>query len=117
MLILVIENENSLRRLFMTLFEKRGHTVHIAKTFSEARHCLKTMPINLVLLDIPYPNDTQWALLDYMAHHFAHIPVIVTSTLALHLSQAQDYPNVQFVLEKPFRIEKLLSFFHEVETA
>jgi DNA-binding response OmpR family regulator len=100
--ILLIENEASLRVLYSSNLKARQHTVYAASDLKDVYDYL-SLPIDCIILDIPYGSRQERQLLEYLNICHQAIPVILTCTSLFLL-----YNNVGSVLLKPFPIDHLL---------
>ncbi|MFB3816374.1 MAG: sigma-54-dependent transcriptional regulator [Candidatus Methylomirabilales bacterium] len=106
--ILIVDDEQSLRRLLRDALEAEGHTVLQAETGEEALSRFDAVACDLVLLDMILPDLNGLQVLRQMKHRAADVPVIIMTAYSevrgaveAMKAQAADY------LCKPFDLEEL----------
>jgi CheY-like chemotaxis protein len=109
--VLLIEDEEELREVMRDALEDEGYRVVAAREGQEALEAIPRIDhICLVLLDLLMPGMNGWDFLDAVKARpdFAKVPVVV------HTSAPSRAPSgVAKVLQKPLRIERLLSVVRE----
>jgi CheY-like chemotaxis protein len=116
--VLVIEDEDPLRRIVMMNLVRRGYTVTEADTVATAREALATAaalhtPFDVLLLDLNLPDQTGWDVLRGLATSGngagpPHMPRVIVMT-AVHPAQCRlDEFRPDALLIKPFPIDALL---------
>lgn len=122
--ILLVEDEQSLERVFTLNLVRRGHTVAEAGSVADAEALILAAnpPFDLVLLDINLPDRSGWDLLrDWRLrarqHAFPPLPkvIVVTAVRPIPDRIAAFAPDA--VLVKPFPIEVLLRLIDRVLSA
>jgi CheY-like chemotaxis protein len=110
--ILVVEDEESIRKLATVNLSARGYDVIEVASAEEGLAQLRKHSFSLVLLDIKLPGMRGWDLLAAMADDpdiSPGIPIIVmTASAADAQTHAQSYPNIVKMLIKPFNIDDLV---------
>ena len=108
--ILVVDDEEGIRRVLTRALSRMGHTVQTAMTGEEACELLSTVQVDAVLMDLRMPTMSGQTLFHMIATQWPHLAgrVIIMSGdpdaqdhedwLGLH-----DLP----VLTKPFEIEQI----------
>jgi DNA-binding NtrC family response regulator len=106
--LLVVDDEQSIRRLCMTIGPSLGFTCHEAESAESAVTRLETDPPDLVLTDLKLPNQSGVALLKQVRNILPRTEIAImtghgsieSAVDAMKLG-AYDY------IEKPFRVEKM----------
>jgi two-component system, NtrC family, response regulator AtoC len=106
--LLVVDDEQSIRRLCMTIGTSMGFTCHEAESAESAVTRLETDPPDLVLTDLKLPNQSGVALLKQVRNILPRTEIAImtghgsieSAVDAMKLG-AYDY------IEKPFRVEKM----------
>jgi PAS domain S-box-containing protein len=116
--ILVVEDEEAIRRLMRACLEQGGYTVQSARDGAEALQLLggpTGAAINLVLLDLNLPELSGKEVLAEMRHRAWSQRVIVFSGQLTAEVEAELSPlGVSGFLAKPFRIETAEQMVREV---
>lgn len=105
--VLIVEDDDDLRRLFRTALTIAGYAVEEAADGAAAIYRLHTNPPSLVLLDLDLPTVSGFIVHQEIAAH-AHtrdIPVVIITGSTLNL----DHVDVACVLRKPVDPEKLVT--------
>jgi CheY-like chemotaxis protein len=106
--ILIVDDDDAIRALVMTVLRRRGFPVDSARNGVEALELLASCRYSLVVLDLMMPRMNGWEVLD----HFASIPS-TTRPLVLVLTAGLEQRrfDTSFVvgtIQKPFDIELLV---------
>lgn len=75
--VLVVEDEQSMRRVLRAILEKQGFVVHTAHHGLEALQILAKQRIRVIISDIKMPEMDGMALLDHVLSRFSKIPMIL----------------------------------------
>jgi DNA-binding NtrC family response regulator len=75
--ILIIDDEENLRRTLALILEHQGYSVTTAANVLEARECLHGDTFSLVFLDLKMPDANGLTLLPELREQFPHMPVLV----------------------------------------
>ena len=117
--VLVVEDEEAVRRLTKRILEDHGYTVLDAPSGQEAIDIVDTHPgnINLLLTDVVMPEMGGKELADRLSEELIGLKVLFmsgypTDTIAQHGILDEDVP----LLHKPFTSEKLLTRIDEILT-
>lgn len=107
MIVWIIENEAHLRLLLSTNLKARGYTTLLMEDVESTS--IEMPPPVLIFLDVVYDDDGCWTFLDRIAGHaiFCTVPVIITTTI--HHELQLSYPNVKYILRKPYGIEEFFN--------
>lgn len=108
--VLIVEDDESLRELMCEALELSGYDVVAAGNGREALAAMARIDhVCLVLLDLLMPVMNGWEFLDEVQTRpaLAAVPVVV------HTSEPAQAPSGTRVLQKPTKLERLLSVVHE----
>ena len=110
--VLVVEDEEGIARLLQVLLESHGFTTLVSHSGEEALACLRTRPVDLVLLDVMMPGMDGFEVCRRMKaeQKWQHIPVVMLTArdtvrdrvLGLEIG-ADDY------ITKPFNTDELVA--------
>ena len=75
--ILVIDDEENLRRTLAMILIRQGYQVETAATIKEAREHLDGSTYNLVFLDLKLPDANGLSLMPDLRRRFPEMPVLV----------------------------------------
>lgn len=119
--ILIVEDEEKLRRAMIRMLDLHGHTTCWASTGEGALRLLRTESIDLMLLDMKLPDRSGWDVRrDQLAEPaMAGIPVIIISGLDAEAMAASGRVNtiasVQLIMSKPVDGAQLLAAIEHIE--
>lgn len=107
--ILVVDDEDSLRRVLQAQLERRGFNSAVAANGEEALYLLEKLPFDLVLTDVRMPRMSGLDLLKRIRTSHPGLPVIMLTAFAtvenaVEAMQAGAYHYVT----KPVRLEELV---------
>ena len=116
--ILLVEDDEVLRKLILRNLEARGHDVHVAEDAHAALAHLRANPFDLILLDICLPDETGWEVLRVaqkqgwlapvqMNGNAGLLPVAVLSAVRVNPHRLLEFRPLAR-LHKPFPMEALL---------
>jgi CheY-like chemotaxis protein len=112
LLVLVVDDVESVRRLIRRVLEHGGHRVLEARDGVEALACLAENPaVELVLTDLRMPNMDGWQLATRLSGRSPRVPVLFMSGFDEHLA-ADTVAGP--VLPKPFTSERLDELIQQV---
>lgn len=118
--LLLVEDEIFVRNGIQKMLESNRSdlTVHVAADIYEAKACLKTEVIHLLLLDIQLPEIDGLTFLASIRDSYSELPVIILSAHAdfYYAQQAIDL-NVIKYLTKPVSKDALLEIIEHCLTA
>jgi two-component system cell cycle sensor histidine kinase/response regulator CckA len=115
--ILVVEDEDTIRRLMLDVLGQQGFTVHEAKDGVEAWGMLKREEVafDLVILDLIMPEMSGYDVLRHMRKKGLHVPVIVCSGFPGDISESElQELGVRQFLPKPFELSVFLQSVHDI---
>lgn len=121
--ILLVEDDEILRELILRNLEARGHDVHVAEDAHTALDHLRTIPFDLIILDICLPDETGWEVLRtaqkegrlptlQMNEHAGQLPVVVLSAVRISPRRLQEFHPLAY-LPKPFPMDAILRLASE----
>lgn len=113
--ILVVEDEDTLRRVMVRNLTARGFIVDEAETMAGALELLERTKPRLVFLDIELPDGTGWELLRTAQARGLHPAVVIVSAVQARADRIAQFSPVA-VLRKPFPLESLLRLAAEWAT-
>lgn len=109
-LVLLIEDDASIREVVQMALEYEGVDVQVAEDGEVALQWLETSTPDLILLDLLMPRmngkDFLMALRNHSNPALVNIPVVVTSATEAHGSVLSEW--IQGVLSKPLRLDDLI---------
>jgi len=108
--ILVVDDEELLRRLLVTALSGRGHQVETAGDGEEAARKLESGRFDLLITDFRMPKMTGIALIQWIKEKKLRIPVVLMSSNTLEEMKAtfSELVGVEF-LRKPFGLTDLFT--------
>ena len=113
--ILVIEDEDALRRTITLVLARRGHEIAEADGVTSAEEMLAAAPgtFGLIVLDLNLPDRTGWDLMRDLARR-AEPPAVIVITAVRPLQRRLDEFHPDGLLIKPFPIDALVRLIERV---
>jgi len=112
--ILVVDDDESIRRTITSILEEKGYTVDTAENGKEAIRKSKTKFYNLALIDIRLPDMEGTKLLTAMKETTPKmVKIIVTGYPSLHNAVEAVNSGADAYVLKPFNVEKTLKTIEE----
>lgn len=105
--ILLVEDEERLRRTLVLSLEGRGYRVTEAATASEAVAAALGADFAVMLLDVNLPDATGWDVLRQLRSAGSVLPIVVLSAVPPNPARVREFRPFG-VLYKPFPIDALL---------
>lgn len=107
--ILLVEDEEQVRKVASQMLETLGYTVVVVENGTE---CVKKLnelrDVDLILLDLIMPGMDGIATLRSLKEANKKIPVIIASGyITLDMSYLKEYDYIMGMIKKPFRIDEL----------
>lgn len=110
---LVVDDEETLRKVTSIVLERAGHRVFTASSGSEALRILEREPVDLVISDIVMPDTDGIELMREIRTKFPNMKIIsmsgggnyLTASLCLKLAGQM---GASVILNKPFTSDQLL---------
>jgi PAS domain S-box-containing protein len=89
--ILIVEDDNDLADLLITLFERHDIETYLAQTGREAIHLSQQMNPDLLILDLILPESDGFVVVEWLKQHnqLCHMPVVVYSAKDLEASERE----------------------------
>ncbi|MGQ9603581.1 MAG: GGDEF domain-containing response regulator [bacterium] len=109
--ILVVDDEEHIRKIVKFQLEKAGYTVDLAKDGLEALQSIEKSPPDLVLLDLMMPRMDGYEVCRRLKSNYqtSHIPVIMVTAKAELEDKLQGFEGgANDYIAKPFAISELL---------
>ncbi len=112
--ILVVDDDESIRKTMKAILEDEGYIVDLAATGSEAIQKTKEKAYNIALLDIRLPDIEGVELLKLIKDTVPHTrKIMVTGYPSMQNAVAALNKNADAYLIKPVNVEKLLNTVKE----
>jgi len=112
--ILVVDDDDMLRELMVTILENEGYILDVAKSGYEAELKLKNKIFNLVILDIRLPDTNGIDLLAKINQSAPRMKkIVLTGYPDADTAIKSVNENADAYLVKPFEPEKLLEIISE----
>jgi DNA-binding NtrC family response regulator len=112
--ILVVDDDESIRKTMKAILEDEGYIVDLAATGSEAIQKTKEKAYNIALLDIRLPDMEGVELLKLIKDTVPHTrKIMVTGYPSMQNAVAALNKNADAYLIKPVNVEKLLNTVKE----
>jgi DNA-binding NtrC family response regulator len=107
--ILIVDNEEIIRKMLIRMLQSDGHEVEQAEGAAQAKAILERKPIDLILMDIYMPEMNGLALMKSINEMYSGIQTILIS--GRHSMDAEDAARrfgAYTFLKKPFTRSELL---------
>jgi two-component system response regulator GlrR len=113
--IIVVEDQEDVRKMLCTLLKKKGHNVIIAENGKRAIELLSVYNIDLVITDIIMPEIEGIELI--LRLYESKIPIIPVSVLTKGaiVQELLDALGIIGVLQKPFNNDELIKLVESVD--
>ncbi|SRR5690349_9428851 len=106
--ILIVDDDDAIRALLITVLRRRGFPVDSARNGVEALELLRTCHYSLVVLDLMMPRMNGYEVLDHFTSMASTTrPLVLVLTAGLE-QRKFDTSFVVGTIQKPFDIELLL---------
>ena len=105
--VLVVDDEQVMRRVLRKYLDKRGHDVLEAVDGIDALEKLENGGVSLALIDLMMPRMDGFELLRLAPTRFPDTAVIVISGIEKELDRAKKEFTMVAALGKPFEIDEL----------
>jgi DNA-binding response OmpR family regulator len=107
--VLVVEDEEDVRRLVRVLLERAGHSVNEAANGVEALRILQSSTPDLVVLDVTMPELDGWQTLERI-RDLSEVPVLMLTARAGELDKVRGLKGgADDYVTKPFGRQELLA--------
>ena len=109
-LVLIVDDERSMRDFLKILLEKEGHEVTTADSASNALKFLDKQPFDVIVSDIRMPGMTGIELLEIVKENSPELPVIMITAFASPDDAVLAMKNGAFdYISKPFNVDEIKS--------
>lgn len=108
--LLVIEDDETMRRALARIFEADGHIVKAAADGTQLSSVLDDQPIDLIILDIGLPWINGYELAKLLKEHndLKEIPLVFVSAKTSELDVKRGFEvGADDYIKKPFNIDKM----------
>ncbi len=108
--ILVIEDDETMRRALARIFEADGHMVKAAADGTQLSSVLDDQPIDLIILDVGLPWINGYELAKLLKEHkdLKEIPLVFVSAKTSELDVKRGFEvGADDYIKKPFNIDKM----------
>lgn len=108
--LLVIEDDETMRRALSRIFEADGHTVKTAADGTQLSTVLDDQPIDLIILDIGLPWINGFELAKLLKEHddLKEIPLVFISAKTSELDVKRGFEvGADDYIKKPFNIDQM----------
>ena len=105
--VLLVEDEEILRKVIARNLTSRGVQVCEAGTAADAVRAVTSERPDLVLLDINLPDQTGWDVMRELKRNGHNVPIIVVSAVRVSQNRLEEFQPLAY-LPKPFPIDALL---------
>ncbi len=109
--ILLVEEQERVRRLFREVLEHRGHIVTEASRGEEALSSCHRQPKDAVIVDLPLPDGDGLATIDYLRHEYPAMKIVAISgeDYAGRILQLASTCGANRTFIKPVPIDRVLA--------
>ena len=108
-IILIVEDEPKMAYVLRQALQEHGYRPHTALNGFEALSSLQATPPAAVILDLNLPGLSGLELLQRLRQQFPQTKVIILSGHIQEYSQLAGEMGVEEILQKPVRLETLIS--------
>jgi CheY-like chemotaxis protein len=106
--ILVVDDDDAIRMLLLTILQRRGLVADAARDGAEALQCLAAARYSVMLLDLMMPRESGWDVLGEIARWpLDRRPIIIVLTAGAE-PRALDPTLVAGTVRKPFDVDMLV---------
>ncbi len=113
-LVLVVEDDRSVRELMETILAGEGFEVRTARDGLEGLLKLRMLRPAALVLDIMMPDVGGLRVLDQLATEHAEVPVIVVTGKPQAADEARRRLGTDNVFDKPFDLDEFVTRLREV---
>jgi CheY-like chemotaxis protein len=112
--ILIIEDEEEVRRLLLDIVTSQGHEAEAASNGNEGLELMRTGDFDLVCTDLGMPGMSGWQVAEEIKRMGKNVPVAVISGWSINLNEpGMREKGVHFIIQKPFQIHQILKLVQE----
>jgi len=114
--VLVIDDEEDIRRLLADILTSGGHVVSSASNGIEALEILKEENFDLVLTDLEMPGMSGWEIARSIKKVAPETMIALITGWGANLDSAQlQESGIDKIVNKPFRMDQILSLAREAQ--
>lgn len=117
-LILIVDDDDSIRELLEFIVKKEGFRVEKSSNGKEALEKAKKLNPDLIILDLMLPGYGGFEILkELQTYETANIPIIVVTGKYMDRTTSQMIkmePNVKEFIQKPIKTNVLSSILHKI---
>jgi DNA-binding response OmpR family regulator len=112
--LLVVDDEDEIRKLLRTVFEERGYRVIEAARGDDALRLVKEQPPDAMILDAMLPGIHGFDIARRIkgSQRYGHIPIVIVSAVYRGWRYEADLKasyGIEAYIEKPFQVSSVLS--------
>ncbi len=112
--ILVIDDEESVRKILSKILSQVNHQVKVARNGEEGIRLVKEKEFDLVLTDLGMPGISGWEVCKTVKRMYPYLPVGMITGWGMELDQERvKETGVDFVVSKPFDFNQILKIVAE----
>lgn len=116
--ILIVEDQEGIRKLLTEVFSQEGYQVRVATTGKEALQAFDHQSFELLMIDYKLPQMNGIEVIHALVERGETVPVILMSGLTEKLTDEEiASPLIQHVISKPFDIIHLKEIVQTILTA
>jgi ligand-binding sensor domain-containing protein/CheY-like chemotaxis protein len=113
--ILVVEDEQMIRDVYIEILEMRDHSVSAFSNAEDALEAWQTDTYKLILCDLGLPGMNGWEFISKIREVDSNIPIIVLTGWGNEIGKERAKElDVQKVLAKPVSLEELMGTINEL---
>ena len=112
--IIVIDDEESICKLFKTLLTRSNYYV---ETFTESEKALQRFDefsFDIVITDLQMPGTTGWDVAQHVKDNNPEIPVILITAALTEYDEYLRELGIDYIIPKPMRIHQVLEVIEKV---
>jgi len=112
--VLVIDDEEEIRKLLCELLETVGHDVAAASDGEEGLKLFQDGPFDLVFTDLGMPGISGWEVAQEVKRLNSRTPVILVTGWGIQVdAEKKNMHGIDYVISKPFNIDQVTSLVQE----
>jgi CheY-like chemotaxis protein/anti-sigma regulatory factor (Ser/Thr protein kinase) len=113
--VLVVDDEDYVRDLLLDILEREGCEVTSAAEGREALRLFESQEFDAVLTDVGLPGMSGWELARYIRERNGSVPLAIITGWGDTVSpEEQTAAQADWVVAKPFSIERIISIVNEI---
>jgi CheY-like chemotaxis protein len=113
--ILLVDDDQNIRRLIMSILRQQGHTVHVAYDGREAIRLLSVIMPEVLVTDLLMPRMPGLELINAAREDLPGLPIVVVSAYTNYTREALEADGIH-TLKKPFSQDDLVSVVNQAIT-